>query len=362
MSQFFVMPPAGTHFDSQALPTFALISFLPVVSLPEQYPALPRWVYACCEQIGPDARQDYALLTLLVFRSFERLVTDDREVESVEHFLGSLAALDGDELQGRVVQGLARATGSKQPLDLDEETLRHLVAEAALPVGEERLSPDVNRAARLLTNPDELKRFLIENLRSIWLKYLQPQWERSLPIAQQQAVQVRRFFAAGDIPEVFRAITGRSYPASMLGELEKTRRVLFCPLPFYGSYCVCAFRPEAGQVIVGYGVGLQPEVPQAVGSGDATIPGGLLPILEALADETRLQILALIRDRGQGSAQQFMAELGLSQPATSRHVRLLETTGLLLVERVDGIKWYRLNPARVSQLASVLNRFLTPES
>lgn len=362
MSQFFLMPPAGIHFDSQTSPTFALTAFLPVVSLPDQYVALPRWVYAVCDRIGPAARQEYALLTLLVFRAFAFLVTDDGDLESVDRFLASLAALEAGELRERVLLGLNCQVGDRLPEDQSEGGLRQLLAEVYLSVGEERLDPDIDRVIALLANPGELKRFLISNLRTLWVEHLAPQWEKGLPAAQQQAVQVRRHFAAGDIPEVFRAVVGRSFPTAMLGELEKTRRVLFSPFPFYGSYCVCAFRPQVGELLVGYGVGLQPDVPEVTSGGETTLPGGLLPILEALADETRLQILALIRDRGQGSAQQFMTELGLSQPATSRHLRLLETTGLLLVERIDGIKWYRLNLARVSHLANALNRFLLPQS
>ncbi len=360
MSQFIVLPPAGVSFESQPSPTFALVSFLPVVSLPEQYPALPAWVYALCDQVGSQTREEYGLLTVLLFRSYALFVSDDEQMESVESFLAHLSAMGETAVRDRVLRGLASSEGDGLPATEWDASLRTLLEGASLPVGNEFLRPDVDRASGLIMNPVDLKRFMIERLRAVWFDRLQPHWEKHAALARQQAAQARRHFTSADVAEVFRAVTGRPFPQAMVSELGRIRRVVFSPIPFYGPYCVCSFRPEAGELRVGYGVGIQPAAVPAAPGAEGAIPGGLLPVLEALADETRLQILALIRDRGQGSAQEFMAEFGLSQPATSRHLRLLETTGLLLVERVEGIKWYRLNQVRIDHVMNLVRAFLTP--
>lgn len=360
MSQFFVLPPAGMIFESQASPTFALAALLPVVSMPDQYPALPNWVYELCDRLGPEARRDYGLVTVLYFRAYSLFATDEPQMESAESYLAALSDVSEAEFQERVLRGLVSLEGDRSPENRDEPAIRRLLQGVSLPVGNESISLDEERATALLMNPAVLKRFIVSNLRRLWHEHLQPHWEKVAPAARQQALLARRHFVLGSAPKVFRAVTGRPFPQAMLAEMGRIKRIIFSPIPFYGPYCVCSFDPQTGELRAGYGVGIQPAVPEAPVGGESTLPGGLLPVLEALADETRLQILSIIRDRGQGSAQDFINELGLSQPATSRHLRLLETTGLLLVERVEGIKWYRLNPVRVGHVTSLINAFLTP--
>jgi len=59
-------------------------------------------------------------------------------------------------------------------------------------------------------------------------------------------------------------------------------------------------------------------------------------LLKALADTTRLRILAMLAIR-EMCACEIMASLGLSQPNTSHHLRILETVGVV-TPRKEG-KW-----------------------
>ncbi len=79
---------------------------------------------------------------------------------------------------------------------------------------------------------------------------------------------------------------------------------------------------------------------------------------EALADETRLQIMGLLSDGRERYAQEIMAELGLSQSATSRHLTLLESSGLLTVRKEGTAKFYSLNASRSRALLDSLKRLL----
>ena len=70
---------------------------------------------------------------------------------------------------------------------------------------------------------------------------------------------------------------------------------------------------------------------------------------EALAQPTRRLILDSLRD-GERLVGELAEALGLSQPATSKHLRVLRDAGLVTV-RVDGPRrWYGL---RVDPLAEV---------
>jgi DNA-binding transcriptional ArsR family regulator len=362
MSQIFMLPPAGgVAFDSRVSPTMALIALLPAVNLAGRFAGLAPWVYDLPGRLALRQREEYALTTLVVYGCLSHLALEDAHMDSVEALLQHLKEMPDTSLQERVLRGLAEVAGQKDvsvaALRAEPDRLDALLRALPDPTPDEHVELDLDRLAGLLLRPSGLKALLLRCLEALWREHLQPHWEKALPPIRQHVAVSRRHFHAGRPREVFRAVTGRSVPESLAADLfDRLGRIVFCPLPFFGPYCTCAPRPGVLDLWVAYGFGVEAGA-QPVGEADP-LPGGLLAALEALADETRLQMLALVRDRGQGCAQDFMAELSLSQPATSRHLRLLETTGLLQVERVDGIKWYRINPARSAQVAEAIRAFL----
>ncbi len=69
---------------------------------------------------------------------------------------------------------------------------------------------------------------------------------------------------------------------------------------------------------------------------------GLLALFKALADDTRLRIVIMLRDR-EMMVSEIAAELGLSEPTISHHLGLLREIGLLTL-RADGTsRCYRFN-------------------
>lgn len=80
-------------------------------------------------------------------------------------------------------------------------------------------------------------------------------------------------------------------------------------------------------------------------------------IFKALADQTRLRMLALLHARGELCVCDFMAALGITQSKASRHLRYLANAGLV-DDRRDGV-WvlYRLRtepPADNERIVSML--------
>ena len=63
----------------------------------------------------------------------------------------------------------------------------------------------------------------------------------------------------------------------------------------------------------------------------------------ALADPTRRAILARLA-RGEATVSELQRPLGISQPAVSRHLRLLEEAGLIEQSRVAQARPRRLRP------------------
>ena len=70
---------------------------------------------------------------------------------------------------------------------------------------------------------------------------------------------------------------------------------------------------------------------------------------EALAEPHRRQILDLLREQPR-SVGELVARTGLSQPGTSKHLRVLREAGLVRVEKDAQRRVYALNPQALAEL------------
>ncbi|MGY1716580.1 ArsR/SmtB family transcription factor [Geodermatophilus sp. SYSU D01106] len=78
--------------------------------------------------------------------------------------------------------------------------------------------------------------------------------------------------------------------------------------------------------------------------------------LEALADPTRRQLLALLRD-GEVAAGELAGRFPVSRPAISRHLRVLREAGLVR-SRVEGRRrLYTLDPRPLRELDDWLDPY-----
>ena len=75
--------------------------------------------------------------------------------------------------------------------------------------------------------------------------------------------------------------------------------------------------------------------------------------LKAMADETRQNILALLRDH-EMSVSELCEHLTVLQPTVSHHLTILRQAGLVTA-RHDGLwTYYRANPACISECCGVI--------
>jgi DNA-binding transcriptional ArsR family regulator len=84
--------------------------------------------------------------------------------------------------------------------------------------------------------------------------------------------------------------------------------------------------------------------------------GGARPedVFGALADPTRLHILARLGDDGPTTATRLAAELAISRQAVAKHLGQLAGSGLADVERVGREARYRLAPGALVEAADWL--------
>jgi len=78
--------------------------------------------------------------------------------------------------------------------------------------------------------------------------------------------------------------------------------------------------------------------------------------IAALAEPVRRQMLALLAE-GELAAGTIERRLGLSQPLTSRHLRVLREAGLARMRKQAQLRLYSLNPAPLAELDSWLARY-----
>jgi DNA-binding transcriptional ArsR family regulator len=72
-------------------------------------------------------------------------------------------------------------------------------------------------------------------------------------------------------------------------------------------------------------------------------------VFEVLAEPRRRQILDLVRDR-ERSVGELVAELSATQPAVSKHLRVLREAGLVEARVDEQRRLYRLRPAPLREL------------
>ena len=80
---------------------------------------------------------------------------------------------------------------------------------------------------------------------------------------------------------------------------------------------------------------------------------GVSTTFDVLAEPTRRRILDLLLDQPR-SVGELVDQLGLSQPGTSKHLRVLREAGLVTVRRDAQRRWYELRPQPLAEIDSWL--------
>lgn len=238
----------------------------------------------------------------------------------------------------------AIAKGVKPPLPLEavQALLRN---SAALPehLRLADLKVDLETTIDLLNDLTQLKARFIAVVERFWQQVYQKEWVATLPIMERNAAYHRRQRYRLDFPDLFMAVTGRLLPESQTD--QSPERVRFVPSCYIGPY-FASMRHAAGLTVF-YNCRSSP-TGQRPGQGP-----GLFPLLKALSDETRLQIMEMLRDH-EMYAQQIVERLGISQAAVSRHLKLMVGAGVLRVRRQGGAKFYSINASTLAYLAEAL--------
>ena len=78
--------------------------------------------------------------------------------------------------------------------------------------------------------------------------------------------------------------------------------------------------------------------------------------LTALSDATRREVFELVAERPRAVGE-LAAQLPVSRPAVSQHLRVLKEAGLVEDEAVGARRIYKLHPEGIAELRSYLDGF-----
>jgi predicted transcriptional regulator len=140
--------------------------------------------------------------------------------------------------------------------------------------------------------------------------------------------------------------------------LRDVTTILFVPAIHNGGYVSLWQHDTVVRVLIG------PGAFETRSQAQATIGRGeVLARLRTLTDDARLEILALLTQQGELSAQEIISHIGLSQSMASRHLKLLHSTGYILERRGNGAnKSYRVAPQNLERTFQAVEQLLTGAS
>jgi len=329
----------------------SLMSAMSLVCAAPHFEGLDTWLLETRQQLEPAFLNEMVLMLgfpgrfqLFTQEVYAALLVEDPAL-SYGAFVEALRALPEEGYVAMAHQ--ATAGGGRPPLPLEAvPALLQDPAALAKHLQQVDLAVDPKDALALLTDLSSLGRRFIAVVERFWQEVYQKEWAATRPIMERSATYHRRQCYRLNFPDLFMAVTGRLLPESQARQSPEW--VCFVPSCYVGPYFTCM--RHAGGLVVFYNCRATP-VGRRPGAGP-----GLFPLLKALADETRLEIVEMLRGQ-EMYAQQIVNRLGISQAAVSRHLKLMASAGVLRVRREGVAKFYSVNAETMAYLADILREF-----
>lgn len=316
------------------------------------------WVMETAVSLPPDLKHDNRVILL----GLHYAIVPTRSWPSFPAYINYLENRDPVSLRDQVFSAYeSMPCRVEEPLPLDLEAilanpgsfLDYLYTRFSSEVIDVQIETE---AYALLKDPPAMQQRIVSHLRTMWERYLEPEWERVRPLLRDSVDAFRQL----DLSDLSREdaaaqILGQEPSGKWAAKLQsdEVERVIFVPSAHLGPYLGTFMAGGVLWLLFGARLpsGVEADFPDLSRSE-------LLVRLNALADDTRLRILRLVHDEGERCSPEIIGQLELSQSAASRHLKQLSATGYLVERRRDGAKCYRLNPDRVEGTLQALSRFL----
>lgn len=340
-------------------PAHIMLNSLVLINRREKMPGVHEWVERTAVSLTPEQRHS----NMLVMEGFFHAVSPHRSWSSFPAYLDYLEHEDPLVLRQRLFDMYEFIGSSKSistpPFDMETTlaTIGSYLDYLYARFPEEHVHVQIETEAyHLLKEPSEMQAVLVGHLRQMWHMVLQEEWERTRPLLQSSVQAFDQLdYSRMTFLEAAQTIVGTELPEwwHKYGERAGEAQFIFVPSPHIGPY-VSSFATD-NLIWLLFGARLPPG--SAVNAPDLS-RSELLVRLSALADDTRLRILQLLKEQGELCSQDVQQRLELSQSAGSRHLQQLSATAYVRERRVEGQKCYSLNDERIEDTLQALTHFL----
>ncbi len=343
---------------------------------------------------------------------FDPLAPRNRDAgfADVLDYMTDLSPADYLQMAIRAVQRVRRddrLDPTPPALDTAAESARDLQWRPFLEPALTTATPD--EVIPLFEDPARLR--TINLFRTVWQTVYRDEFLRQADTLHEAALEANDILHRG-FGRVFGDLTGARIPSTLAARLYDITEITFHPSVHLGAYISFILSPPRGIIFfdahrfmerqnqahrkagawgpsAGGPLGIpdltdwmEPPVPQGsdsdsdwsspdslsddfiVGDGDGTEDldaDALVETAKALGDSTRLRILEILAD-GEYYAQEIVNRLDIAQSAVSRHLGLLERSGLVSVRPHRGMKYYSVSETNVRRFTrTVMTRLLSPE-
>jgi DNA-binding transcriptional ArsR family regulator len=341
-----------------------------LISKADDEPGLHEWITKTRLQMSSEERFRHKLVTI----GFHYSILPQARGLTFETYLDQLEATPPSEFRDRLLKAYAGIclTGGPQA-DISQEvnweeilsSSKNYVDFLRSRFGDELTDEEVEtRAHQYVIDPAALKQLVTGHIRWFWKNYLQAEWARVRPMLEESAKAFNQIdYSDMTRMEIIEFVTGKEVTSEAKwetkwgNELQNARELIFVPNAHIGPYMRVdkiqdnfyiyfgAHLPEGSEVRV-------PELDRAE----------IVSRISALADDTRLQILQMIAEKGEMRSQEIMDAINLSQPSISRYLSQLTAAGYLQERRVSGAKVYILNKDRIEKTLKAVSAFLLDRS
>jgi DNA-binding transcriptional ArsR family regulator len=358
--QEFIVEPTTKRIQINLEPAYNAVHSLLLLAKKEKLSGVGDWVN---ETILAMSEQEW-LQNELVMIGFHFAVVPEESWPSLASYIEHLARLPPLALRDKLLDKYIHlpCLDDQQIVPVDKGVILSDV-EAYLEFLRERFSPEYidedleSQAYSYIVDPPAMQELIVSHLQHMWDAYLADEWSKVKPMLTD-AVMAFEQVDYSDLSnlEAAQFITGQTLNESHWKwekVLEESDQIIFVPSAHVGPYIGRYMTGETITIIFGARL---PEGSQ-IHAPDLS-RAEILVRLNALADDTRLQILKLIADEGEKHSREIIDRLGLSQSAASRHLSQLAANGFLVTRRCEGAKCYKLNPDRIENTLHAVSTFL----
>ena len=337
-----------------------------LISKGEDEPGIHEWVTKTRLQMSSEERFRHKL----VMTGFHYSILPRTHGTTFETYLEDLESMPPSEFRDRLLSAYSTVCLTEearknlpQPVDWDEvlASAKNYVDFLRYRFGEELTDEEVEtRAYQYVIDPAALKQLVTGHIRWFWKNYLQAEWTRVRPMLEETTKAFNQLDLSGMTRlEIVQFVTGKEISETKWAEedFKKAKEVIFIPNAHIGPYI------RGATVQDNYYIYFGAHLPEG---SETRIPeldrAEIVSRISALADDTRLQILQMIAEKGEMRSQEIMEAINLSQPSVSRYLSQLTAAGYLQERRANGAKAYILNKDRIEKTLRAVNAFLLGRS